>query len=548
MHQFKNTLEAFSNWVDTTPNNIFLRQPKNRVFKEYSFQQANEEARKVAAALKRLGIQPGDHVAILSKNCAHWIMADLAIMMAGAISIPIYPSLGAESIAEILEHSESKAIIVGNLDQFESQKKNFPKIPLIGVKMYNVSDGESWEDIIEKDSPLNEIHVQQPDELISILYTSGTTGNPKGVMHKVSSFNEVTNMAISYLKLKAQQRYFSYLPLTHIAERIAIEHTGIYCGNTFTFPESITTFAEDLASVQPTLFFGVPRIWQKFQEKILEKMPQSKLDTMTSIPILGGIVKKKIRNKLGLGKAELCFSGAAPISTDLQKWFLKLGVTIYQAYGMTEDCILSHYNIPDYNKLGTVGKPVPGVTSKLSVDGEVLIKSNCLMVGYFKEKEKTDEMFTSEGFLKTGDIGEFDHDGFLSITGRAKDQFKTDKGKYVSPGPIELDLMKNSNIDQVCVVGTGITQPIALVILSEHGKKENKVELEKSLISTIHEVNKAIEKHEKIEKVVIMKEEWSVDNGLMTPTLKVKRNRVEAIHQHMYLTWFDAEGQVIYEV
>ncbi|MDH5379712.1 MAG: AMP-binding protein [Cyclobacteriaceae bacterium] len=547
MNKFNTTLEAFDHWVNNSPNHIFLRQPKNRKFTEYTYQQADLEARKIAKALQNLGIPQGSHVALLSKNCAHWIMADLAIMMAGYVSIPIYPTLGADSINEILIHSESKAIIIGNLDNYEKQRPGIPAIPKIGIQFYGIEEESSWEQLIETNEPLQDTHHFNPDDLLTILYTSGTTGNPKGVMHKTAALNQVTNTAIGILKLPEHIRYFSYLPMTHIAERIAMEQTGIYLGNTFTFPESLPTFAEDLASVQPYLFFGVPRIWQKFQEKILEKMPEKKLNRMIGLPLIGGIIKKKIRQKLGLNEAKLCFSGAAPISLELQKWFKKLGVTVLQAYGMTEDCILSHYNLPEHNKFGTVGRPLPGVTSKLSEEGEVLIKSDCLMLGYFKEKEKTDEMFTEDGFLKTGDLGEFDHDGFLSITGRAKDQFKTDKGKYVSPGPIELELSKNIDIDQVCVVGTGISQPIALIVPSASGRVQDKQVFEDSILETINTVNKKLQKHETVEKAVIMKEDWSVDNGLMTPTLKVKRNRVENIHQHMYPKWFEHPDKVVYE-
>jgi long-chain acyl-CoA synthetase len=276
-------------------------------------------------------------------------------------------------------------------------------------------------------------------------------------------------------------------------------------------------------------------------------MPQKKLDIMLSIPILGGIVKKKIIAKLGLTEAQYMCSGAAPIAQSLQEWFAKLGIIVHQDYGMTEDCILSHYNLPGANKFGTVGKALPGVTGKLSAEGEICVKSDVLMTGYFKEPELTAEMFDEEGFLKTGDIGEYDHDGYLTITGRVKDQFKTDKGKYISPAPIELELLKNPDIEQICLVGMGIPQTIALVIPSLTAKPKSKEELNNSLIESVHQLNQTIESYERIEKIIIMKEDWTVDNGLLTPTLKVKRNQVEKIHMPMYKSWFDMEEKVIYE-
>ncbi len=547
MKNFNSPLDAFAYWVDTTPDKVFLRQPINRVFKEYTFKEADQEIRKIAAALNGMGLSDGSHVALLAKNCAHWVMADLAIMMAGCISVPLYATISAESIHEILVHSESKAIIVGKLDDYNQQKSGIPDIPVIGVELYDIKAQYGWDELVSKNQPLKGLTQQNHEELMTIMYTSGTTGSPKGVMHTVGAFNTLLRAATEVIKLPVQPRYFSYLPLTHIAERAGIELSAVYRGASISFPESLETFGEDLASVQPQTFFGVPRIWQKFQEKLLEKMPQKKLDRLTGLPILGNIIKKKIRTKLGLSASMANFSGAAPIAKSLQEWYLKLGIEINQAYGMTEDCILSHFNLPGSNKFGTVGKALPGVTGKLSAEGEILIKSDCLMKGYYKEPEKTAEMFTSDGFLKTGDIGEYDHDGYLTITGRVKDQFKTDKGKYISPAPIELELLKNGDIDQVCIVGTGIPQPIALVVVSALGKAKKKSELENSLMGTVKELNESLENYEKIAKVIIMEEDWSVDNGLLTPTLKVKRNRVEGIHMDRYSNWFESPDNVVYE-
>lgn len=547
MERFDSPLEAFNHWVATSPQRIFLRQPINREFKEFTYAEANDQIRKMVTALNHLGLEKGDHVALLSKNCAHWVLADLAIMAAGFISVPIYPTLGAESINEILVHSESKAVIIGKLDDYEAQRSGIPDITKIGVEMYDVKEDHSWEQLIQQNTPSETIHEQQAEDLMTIMYTSGTTGNPKGVMHTVGSFGQLINTAIDEIKLPDNTIYFSYLPMTHIAERAGIEMSLIFRGGTCSFPESLDTFAEDLSSVQPQTFFGVPRIWQKFQEKILEKMPQQKLDRLLKIPFVNSLVKKKIKKALGLSRSVANFSGAAPIAVSLKEWYQKLDIEICQAYGMTEDCILSHFNLPGQNKFGTVGKPLPGVDAKLSEEGEILIKSNCLMQGYFKEPEKTAEMFTEDGYLKTGDIGEFDHDGYLSITGRVKDQFKTDKGKYISPAPIELELLKNNDIEQICVVGTGIPQPIALIVPSENGKGKNRKEFENSIWSTIEEVNPKLESYEKLAKAVVMKEVWSVDNGLLTPTLKVKRNRVESIHRPMYSDWFEHAEKVVYE-
>ena len=544
---FDSTLEALAHWVKTTPDQIMFNQPLEGGVRQYSYKEADEEIRRIAAALQGLSLPDGAKVAILSKNCAHWIMADLAIMMAGYVSVPIYPTLNAETINLVLEHSESSAIFVGKLDDYESQKAGIPAIKKIGIQAYGISEEYSWETLCENNEPIKEPHQQQADDLMTIMYTSGTTGKPKGAMHTSGNIAGTIKTAIEVIDLPQGARFFSYLPLSHVAERLAVEIHGIYRGVTFYFPHSLDTFAADLAAAKPHLFFAVPRIWGKFQEKILEKMPQKKLNMLLSIPVVGGVIRKKIKAALGLSEAMFCASGAAPIAVSVQEWYKKLGIIIHQAYGMTEDCILSHYNLVGQNKFGSVGKTLPGVKAKLSPEGEIRLKSDVLMKGYYKEPELTAEVFDEEGYLKTGDIGEFDHDGFLFITGRVKDQFKTDKGKYISPSPIELELLKNNDIEQICLVGMGIPQPIALVITSEGARAKDKAALEEGLIATLGQVNGHLDKHERVEKFVVMKEDWSVDNGLLTPTLKVKRNQVEKIHSPMYKEWFEHDDKVIYE-
>ncbi len=544
----KSLLEYFLYWEKTIPQSVFLRQPKRDEWKTWTWVQAGDEIRRVAEYLRQLNLPPQSHVALLSKNCAHWIMSDLAIMMAGHISIPLYPTLSAESLHQILEHSESKAIIIGKLDAFHLQAPGIPaSVRKIGISAYHIDASESWENILTRHSPIEKPALPGPDDVMTIMYTSGTTGKPKGVMHVVRSFDTTIKVVYDYIGIPKHPRVFSYLPLSHIAERVGIETAGLYLGAQFSFSESLETFPKNLAASEPNYFIAVPRIWAKFQEKILEKMPQPKLDRLLSIPLVNMAVRRAIRKKLGLNQSQLFLSGAAPLSPALIKWWGTLGVNIYQVYGMTEDCIYAHFNRKGANKIGTVGKPLPGLQVKIGKDDEICVKSDCMMKGYFKEPELTAAMFDEDGFLKTGDTGEIDDEGFLKIVGRVKDQFKTDKGKYISPAPIEMKLLENPDIEQVCMVGMGIPQPIALVVLSAAGKARSKEEITESLSSTIDQINPSLEPYEKLETAVIMKNDWTQENGLMTPTLKVKRNELEKIYVPNYPSWYHAHGRVVWE-
>ncbi|MBY0536175.1 MAG: AMP-binding protein [Chitinophagaceae bacterium] len=541
-------LAQFLEHAKNIPTKPFLKQPEKGIWKTWTYQEARDEASRIAAGLKKMGIEQGDRVAILSKNCAHWVMSDLAIMMTGAVSVPIYPSLSAHAIEPILKHSGTKIVIVGKLDDFSTQEAGIPaNVKVISVNRYGVKLGESWEQLSNTEAAIQNIYDWQPEDLLTIIYTSGTTGVPKGVMHRAYSFAITLPVAFREFSLPYAPNLFSYLPMSHIAERLGLEINALYHQGTLHFAESLKTFPQNLKDTQPDLFFAVPRIWAKFQEGVLKKLPQKKLDLFLKIPILSSIIKNKIKTNLGLKKATHIFSGAAPISVDMLKWFEKIGITIYQAYGMTEDAIYAHFNRPGVNKFGSVGKKISGLESKISLDGEVLVKSEGNMRGYYKEPEITAAAFDEEGYLRTGDIGHYDEEGFLFLTGRLKDQFKTDKGKFISPAPIELEISKNEFIEMNAVVGMGIPQPIALVVLSAAGKAAPKEELIQSLESTLKQLNPELEHHEQVKKIVIMKEDWSIENNMLTPTLKIKRNELEKLKVPIYPKWYEQKGAVIWE-
>ena len=540
-------LEAFYHWETSTPDSPFLRQPIDGKWSVYSYKTAGDEIRRIASGIKSLNLPPQSNIAILSKNCAHWVMADLAIWMAGHISVPIYPTFSANSIRYILEHSEAKAIFIGKLDDFVNQRSAFSDtIHKISFPFYGPNEGILWNDLL-KNSPLTENYLPVPEGLATIMYSSGTTGTPKGVMLSFKAFDFLGKSMTKHFKLSKPERFFSYLPMSHIAERAYIEISVLYSGSNISFAESLEKFPANLQEVQPTLFGGVPRIFAKFQEGVLKKMPQAKLDRLLSIPIVASIVKKAIQKKMGLNKVKLIIGGAAPIPVSVLTWFKKIDLHIQEVYGMTENGGFSHGDHGSWLRFGTVGRAWEGIESRIGEDGEILVKHPGLMMGYFKDPETTASVFTSDGFLKTGDKGMMNKEGYLTITGRIKDQFKTDKAKFISPGPIETKLLINKDIEQVCVVGIGIPQPIALITLSQLGKEKSKESLLQSIETTVDEINLTLESYEQLEKAVILKGSWTTENGLMTPSLKVKRNEIEKIHLQAYPTWYREKEFMVWE-
>jgi long-chain acyl-CoA synthetase len=542
----KTPLEVFIHWERTTPQNIFLQQPINDEWRKWSYAEAGDEIRRMATALQQYKLPSQSNIAILSKNCAHWIMADLAIWMAGHVSVPIYPTLSAETIRHILKHSGSKVLFVGKLDTFAQQREGVPEgIKCISFSLYGEKFGESWDDLLHKHEPMKTPPMPKPEELATIIYTSGTTGTPKGVMISFGALHYVTTHGLHGFNIQPKgQRFFSYLPLSHIAERMLVEMGGIYSGAAIHFSESLEKFPDNLMKTQPTVFLAVPRIWTKFKEKIEEKMP--KLDKLLKIPLLSSIIKKTIRKKLGLSKAVWVLTGAAPISVPLLEWFKKLDIHICDVYGMTENLTYCSSNAKAI-KHGTVGQAWPDVMIKFSEQNEIQMKHPGMMMGYYREPEMTSAVFAEDGFFKTGDKGETDAAGFLTITGRIKDQFKTDKAKFVDPAPIELKIMANPYIEQVCVVGVGIPQPIALMVLSATAKAKEKESINDEITRAIQEINEVLESYERIKTAVILREDWTVENGLMTPTMKVKRNEVEKIHLAKYSYWYEQKAGIVWE-
>ena len=551
-------LQRLYHWERNAPDRTAFTQPMGEhLLKEFSWKDVVDEARRMAAFLQQQGFEPGARIAILSKNCAWWLMSDWAIWMAGYVSVPLYPTLAAGTIAHILEHSEARLLFVGKLDDWDTMRAGVPAgLPCVSYPLspedVRARVDMQWDAIVARTLPLAGHPVRAGGELATLMYTSGTTGTPKGVMHSFDSFAWAIDAGLKRVSMDADSRMLSYLPLAHVAERTLVEHGQLATGMHLYFAESLETFARDLQRARPTTFFSVPRLWIKFQQGVHAKMPPQRLERLLKVPIAGRLLRRKILKAMGLDHCQYAAGGAAPMPPDLLRWYSQLGLDIIEVYGMTENCGVSHSTLPEVRRPGTVGVPYDGVESRLDpATGEIQMRCGSLMLGYYKEPALTAAAFTADGWLRTGDKGLIDADGCLRITGRVKDLFKTSKGKYVAPAPIEDRLVGHPAIEACCVTGANYPQPFALVMLNADAAAKaadpaGRATLEDSLANHLLTVNLALDPHEQLEVLVLMTEPWTIDNGLITPTFKVKRNIVEERWSARYDGWTSRGSKIVW--
>ena len=537
---------------------VYMTQPigNNQVI-DYTWAQTVDQARRMAAHLKTLGFEPGARIGILSKNCAHFFMAEMAIWMAGYTTVAIFPTEGPDTVNYVLTHSEASLLFVGKLDTWDKQEKGVPAgMPRIAFPLAPKTSYDTWDAIIGRTQPLAGKPARAGKDLAMLIYTSGSTGQPKGVMH---SFERITVVGEGFANRMAQslsagieRRMLSYLPLAHVFERACVEIHSMVVGSMHVFfAETLETFVADLNRARPTLFVSVPRLWLKFMQGVSAKMPPAKLNRLLSIPIIKGIVAKKVLTTLGLDQVKLAGSGSAPLPPSLIQWYRKLGLNLVEGYGMTEDFAYSHTMSETHNEVGYVGLPYEGVQVRLGDGNEIQIKSPGQMVGYYKRPDLDAEVFTPDGFFKTGDQGERRPDGQLKITGRVKELFKTAKGKYVAPAPIENKLNAHPMIESSMVSGVGQAASYALVVLAEDLRPKTKdpavkAEVTASLAELLKETNQGLADYEKMQMIVVAGEPWSIDNGCLTPTLKIKRAKIEANVAPAVDKWFDSKDKVMW--
>ncbi len=557
----QNLIDCLLHWAQTKPDTVYLTQPyANGRLVDYTWREVADQARRMASYLRSLDYPTGSSIAILGKNSAHWIMADLAIWMAGHVSVPLYPTLNAETASYILEDSAARLLIIGKMDgttdAWHELKDHLPAdLPKIGLPMSPTQDLPGiplWEDLITQYRPIQTIVPRDLEALATVVYTSGSTGRPKGVMH---SFRSMTGGMVGLqaeMGVGEEDRMLSFLPLAHVAERAAVETNSLYSGFRLYFTERLETFQVDIQRARPTIFFSVPRLWTKFYLAINHKLPPAKQRILFAIPIISKLIKRKILKQLGLDQIRFALTGAAPLPAEIILWYRRLGLELLEVYGMSEDFGNSHLGRPGEVRVGYIGRPTPGTLSRIAANGELEVKSPSLMLGYYRLPEKTAEDLTEDGYFRTGDRGEFDEAGRLRITGRVKELFKTSKGKYVAPAPIE-NKFNHPRLEVCCVTGPNRPQPFILLMLSletrqalERGEL-NRDGLTAELAGLLDQVNASLEEHEKLAFAVVVRDQWTMENGFLTPTMKIKRNVIEARYLPHADAWAEEGRKVVWE-
>ena len=557
MPQTRLILDHVLDHAEQHPDRVYLTQPLGggRVA-EYTWAQVLDQARRMAAHLQQRGFEPGARIAILSKNCAHFIMAELAIWMAGHTTVAIFPTETAETVRFVLEHSGASLLFVGKLDTWPQQQPGVPaELPCIALPLAPKTEFETWDAITARTPPLPGRPQRAAEDLAMIIYTSGSTGQPKGAMIDFGAVTRVGEGAVQDVRQRVGQgesRMLSYLPLAHSYERAWVGAASLVDGNEHLFfAESLDTFLQDLQRARPTLFLSVPRLWLKFQQGVFSKMPPAKLDRLLGIPLLGRVVARKVLKGLGLDQVRQAGSASAPIPAELIRWYRRLGLELFEGYAMTEDFGFSHASNERSSEPGWVGVPMPGVQVRLDASGEILIKSPGQFRGYYKQPELTAASFTEDGFFRTGDLGERRPDGMLRITGRAKELFKTAKGKYVAPAPIENLINVHPVVELSLVSGVGQPAAYAIVVLAEDLRPRVsdptvRAQVQAELERLLDRVNQGLADYEQLRMVVVAREPWSIENGCLTPTMKIKRSRIEAAVAPQVERWYAEPKKVLW--
>lgn len=528
MSQLKTPLDCFYHWEEAASSDVFLRQSLGQgQWSELTWAEVGDRVRKVASFIHSLDLPPQSKVAVWSANSVDWVIVDLAIMLSGHISVPLFPNQSVKAANFVLCECDISLMFVGECGQEQKFAEwDTENITLVAMHGCSIDTEFDLRHIVKEYEPQLSSPKPSLDSLMTIVYSSGTTSMPKGVMHLFSAPATVTPSISQEFKISREKGYraalFSFLPLAHMAERALVEFTGLYSNACISFSAGIESFNDEIVSVQPTFFFAVPRLWDKFKTAVDSKIPP---EAQVSP---GDEQKQKVKYMLGLSRADMILSSSAPLQPKVHKWYLDMGIMVREVYGMTETFATGTGCFGDgLPESGTVGKSIGCVVDvKLSEANEVLMRSDSMMHGYYNAKEKTDSVL-KDGWFHTGDCGVFDDKGNLVITGRKGEEFKTAKGKFIHPVPLEKHFSGLPEIEQFIVMGQGLNQPVLLATRSELACLLPKNELAERLKNYLLQVNATLSPYERISHILMSRSPWTIDNGMLTPTLKYHRKTIE---------------------
>jgi long-chain acyl-CoA synthetase len=605
-------VEKFQERIAEHPESVALKYKSGGTWTDITWRDYGTRVGRAAKALVAQGLGHGDKMALLSLNRPEWHVADVGCLSIGAATAPIYVTNSPEQVAYIIGHSESKLAIVENPDQLQKILKMRSELPalqkVVVIEGYQGdADKElvmTWDEFLAAGDGISDADFQaarakvQPQDLATFVYTSGTTGPPKAVMltHANVMWTAHSSEAIIPLGEATKGRAVSYLPLSHIAERMLTHFLQIYYGTTTCFAESLDTLLADLQAIKPTYFFGVPRVWEKFYAGVTAKMAQAdpndrktklakkaiglgreitKLEqeavargaktTDAKVPLgtklqhaaLDKLVLHKIRAAFGLEECELALSSAAPLSPELIWFFHSIGLKIAEGYGQSEDNGPTAWNPPDGVLIGSVGKAMPGLEVKIAEDGEILVRGGNVMAGYFKDDQATRETIDEDGWLHSGDVGEFNDHGYLKITDRKKDLIITAGGKNIAPQELENKIKVHPLISQVVAIGDRRPFMTALITLDPEKApswaKEQGIDGDvaaianhertiKEIEGAINETNKGLAKVEQIKKFRILERDFLQEENEITPTMKVKRKTIAEVYADVIEDMYSKES------
>jgi long-chain acyl-CoA synthetase len=556
-----------------------LYEKKGGLWHAFSWHEYGDLVRRASKSLLALGYEPGSTVSILGFNCLEWVVLDLACMSVGGAPAGIYTTCSASEVRYIVHHAESRVVLIESVEQWKKLDKERANLPhlrhVVTVRGCPRIDDPlvmPWDDFLAKGAAvsdqayLDRVHALEPDGLATLIYTSGTTGPPKGVMLSHRNLAWTATLAIELTSATDADCMLSYLPLSHIAEQMFSVHCPITAGMRLYFAESIDKVPENLREVRPTVLFAVPRIWEKFHAGISAKLAEAKgakariaswarsvgtevagykargkalpFGLGLQYKLASGLVFSKLKEAIGLDRTRICVSGAAPVAKEVLEFMASLDVMVNEVYGQSEDTGPTSFNVPGKLKFGSVGPALPGVDVKIADDGEILVRGPNVFLGYYKEPEATAETLV-DGWLHSGDLGAFDSEGFLSITGRKKEILITAGGKNIAPKNIEAALKNHALVNEAIVIGDRRKYLTALVTLDPDAVakfcRERSLDITQAhcdaavraeIQKAVDQVNEEFARVEQIKKFSILPRNLSVQDGELTPTLKVKRKIV----------------------